>query len=354
MECNTCEKGYCNMSDSTSSIICYESELTELFLNELKSRYNISDYKRLYKYLILRYLISKLDKIKKLKYEDIDISNNFEFRMRIIDFILYELDIITNERYIYYKDEKINKYTFDENSMVNIIHNIEYICLEDISKKDFFKEIELDFSKVKNSAKRKSFSKKTSCFYNKYIMYYALKNLNQLYGVSNINESCISNYFSFVQTSISILLEDKLLRYLNTDDYHLNDSIKISEDVLEKYIYENLSIIEEGLVPIKRQFSIKDARIDILAKDKNGVYTIIELKIEDDEDLIFQCIYYPKQFKKENNVSKVRIIVLSTQYSYKILSSLKELSSDIDIYKCKFKVSNLNNNKITKFNIEKV
>jgi Holliday junction resolvase-like predicted endonuclease len=93
------------------------------------------------------------------------------------------------------------------------------------------------------------------------------------------------------------------------------------EKVLESLISNNLNQIESGLSLIKTQYEVNNGFIDILAKDKNGIITIIEVKIKnDDSKLVEQCIYYPTQFNE-----KTRIITIAPDYTNKLYTILNSL-----------------------------
>lgn len=334
----------------------YDLELGELILNELKLMYNIENPQQTYKYFLCRFLCSEIYNYNNFRKEISNILHDFEYRKKIIDFILNELGILTSLDYFKYNNVKINKYDNYENSMINILIELENLSVDFFYKDEFFKEINLLLQKIYNLAKRKSSSKKDSINYKYYLIYYSLKSLNKEFNISKIKESTFYKNIDFIQSMPSIKLEDKCCRYIDSLNNEYNDALKIDEDILERYLYKNLHLIEEGLVPIKRQFLIRDGRLDILAKDKNGTYTIIELKVENDTDLIFQCIYYTTQFKIEKNVSNVRFITISPEYTYSILSSLKQINKEYNVesYVCSIKSKGIKKRKIDSIKLLKI
>lgn len=109
--------------------------------------------------------------------------------------------------------------------------------------------------------------------------------------------------------------------YSNNEQNKNKKNNNILEKQLERQLIENIQIIEEGMIFIHNQYQIKDGIIDILCRDKHGKLCIIELKVvEDDEKLVFQCVYYPTQFKE-----KVRMITIAPNYNYKIQTALQSL-----------------------------
>lgn len=334
----------------------YDLELAELILNELKMMYNIENSEDIYKYFLCRFVCSEILNYNNIKKELPNLLHDFEYRKKIIDFVLNELDILTYLDYFMYKNIKISKYNNCENSIIYSLIELEDLCIDLFYKDKFFNEINLLLKKIYNSAKRKSTSKKDSINYEYYLIYYSLNALNKEFKIDEIKESNFYKHIEFIQSMPSIKIEDKCCRYIDSVDSEYNDALKIDEDILERYLYKNLNLIEEGLIPIKRQFLIRDGRLDILAKDKNGTYTIIELKVENDTDLIFQCIHYTTQFKIEKNVSKVRFITISPEYTYGILNSLKQIHKDYNVesYVCSIKAKGIKKRKIDSVKLLKI
>lgn len=336
--------------------VVYDLELAELILDELKTMYTIENSYDVYKYFLCRFVCSEISDYNNLKKDLPNLLHNFEYHKRIIDFVMNELDILTYLDYFTYNNIKINKYNDCENSIISILLELEALCIGLFHRDEFFNETSLLLKKVYSSGKRKSSSKKDSTNYNHYLTYYSLKSLNKVFKINEVKESNFNRYIEFIQSIPSIKIEDKCCRYIDSLNNEYNDALKIDEDILERYIYKNLDIIEEGLIPIKRQFLIRDGRLDILAKDKNGIYTIIELKVENDTDLIFQCVHYTTQFKIEKNVSKVRIITISPEYTYGILNSLKQISKDFNVesYICSIKAKGIEKRKIDSLKLLKI
>lgn len=335
----------------------YDLEISDLFIKELKEIYKIEDNEKLYKYILCRFICSNLNKFKDIKKNISNLISNIEYKKILIDYFLNELDLIINDDYFLYKDVPISLYGNGDNSIINIISEIESNCIDLFLKDDIYKEIIFIVTKSLNSSKRKCSRKKDLEHYEYYLIYYSLKHLNKYFNVNITGDSSINKNidFKYVQYIPSLKIEDKCERYIATE-FNSNDSIKITEETLEKYLFKRLSIIEEGLIPIKRQFIIKDGRIDILAKDKNDTYTIIELKIEKDTDLIYQCVYYSTQFKLEKKLSNVRVITISPEYEYGLLTALKEISDSFNIesYICSIKSIGMDSNSIDSLKLTKV
>lgn len=101
-----------------------------------------------------------------------------------------------------------------------------------------------------------------------------------------------------------------------------DELIKGNEKLLEHYLCDYIETIEDGMVFEERQYKVDNGIIDIVAKDKNGVKCIIELKIsDDDKNIIWQSAYYPTCFQE-----KVRMITIAPNYSSKIYNALKNVN----------------------------
>lgn len=97
--------------------------------------------------------------------------------------------------------------------------------------------------------------------------------------------------------------------------------LKGNEKLLESYIAHNIEIVEKGMKLIGTQVKVKDGIIDILAKDKNGIDCIIELKIRtNDKNLIWQSAYYQSEIEEE-----VRVITLAPSYDEVISKALQNV-----------------------------
>lgn len=138
--------------------------------------------------------------------------------------------------------------------------------------------------------------------------------------------------------------------YLNEN--HREEEVKskemntnFTELVLEEYLYDNLNLIEEDMCIITNQYQVEDGRIDILARDKNDILCIIELKINDvSKDLIYQCAYYPTQFQEIT-----RLMVICPSYSKKINLALSNLPY-VEKYTYEMEDNNLSTLKIQRLN----
>jgi len=293
----------------------YEKEIEEILFNELSKKFNIKNRQVLYYYLKLRaYVLG----------EDPDSQKSM-------------INIIFNELFITefsYMDIPISVYGHSENSLGNIIENNED-KLYRLNNSNFLGE-KFDINKttkkilsiVNTYAKKQTKCLKVNQYYDYHIKYHSLIKLNEIFGIENIEEVLDIN--GFHQSESRINEELKCERFMDVSN--LNQSFnQIAEKDLEDYLYNNIEKIEEGLTVIGRQIEMSDGRLDILAKDKNDVFTIIELKIKEDKSIIWQCMYYPEELKKRYNVNKVRILTLMPHCPKHLFDSLSKIDM-VEIY----------------------
>lgn len=105
-----------------------------------------------------------------------------------------------------------------------------------------------------------------------------------------------------------------------------NNFFHIKEEDVEKYLMNHLDLLEEGLTLLGRQFILPEGRIDLLAKDVYGKICVIELKIEEDKDLLWQSLYYKEEMERRYGKDNVRIIAVSPDYSKSLEKYLREIS----------------------------
>ncbi|PLS19666.1 hypothetical protein CVD28_04415 [Bacillus sp. M6-12] len=300
----------------------YESELNELFLDKLSYMYGI-DRSIVYHYFYLRFLIEYYDK----KIE------KFNKHKRLVDFLLRELNLPIEEKELVYKGEAIKKGYGLENSLENIVLDWEFSAsLKSVTTSKgvslpYEEYMDKEWKSVIRHGKNKAKPYKSHSRYLSYLKWNALSLLNKRYSANPNSPAEIEdfeypdNHHPFVRT-----LEEVYYADIHSVELVTTSVVSITENDLEKYLIKHLDLIEEGLRYVDRQYSIKDGRIDVLAKDKEGNFVILELKtVEDFKDIFWQSIYYPMQFKTEHHVEKVRMITIAPKYPEHILLPLQQI-----------------------------
>jgi hypothetical protein len=107
------------------------------------------------------------------------------------------------------------------------------------------------------------------------------------------------------------------------------------EEHLRDYLAENLHVLEVGMTlwPLGEnedavEFPVDDSnrRIDILARDKNGIPTVIELKVSrGHEKTIGQSLYYRARVKELLKAGKARIVIVAGEISPELKAATTDL-----------------------------
>lgn len=319
--------------------INYEDEIEQVIFDTFKYIYGIEDRDVLYRYLKLRHrCIVSMGK------------DNQELNM-LSKFLLDDLYITK----LKYKEEDIYLFSGYDNSIKNIVDSLDFrsqlfkVTDENNKQYEFNDYIDETWNKINNQAIKKSKHYLKDKFYKYHVMYHRLTLLNKLFGVTSIKE--VPTIIGFVQDlTHNLSMEEQCLRYIHASNFETNNIKSISEEDLENYLYKNLHLIEEGLVPIKRQLEVEEGRIDILAKDKDGKYVIIELKIANDKHLLWQVIYYPEAIKPIMRIDNPRIITVCPSYPNYIKMPLEKLGY-VEMVEY---IATITNNKITSIKFKSV
>jgi hypothetical protein len=299
----------------------YESEFQGIMIDSLKRQYGILDETVLYHYFALRFFIN---------HEGKNINKNRMAREMML-FLCLELNL-PGEKSFLYKDIEIKKEVAVENSLLNIVeswifeNSIRYV--QDGKGNKFSMELYLEeeAKKIMRQASNKAKLYKNTNHYEWHWKYHALNILNTVYNVKPLHPTAIDDIKYPDSDDVWLrTMEEVSEAFVHASGYLRNDVKTVTEQELENYLYTKLQLIEDGMIYIDRQVHIVDGRIDILAKDKSGTYCIIELKVADDKEIVWQCMYYPMQLKKKYGVTHVRMITIAPSYAASILMPLQSL-----------------------------
>ena len=142
----------------------------------------------------------------------------------------------------------------------------------------------------------------------------------------------------------------------------LYDEVELKDEVeMQTLISKQLPQIEKGLALINQKVKIGgEKEIDILALDSDEILTIIELKVDSDENQLIQALgYFDWAFQNIDwmkNAYSVkiadntpRIILIAKEFSQKILLLAKYLKEQIDIKLFTYKTYLIENKKVVFF-----
>ncbi|MBP1308669.1 Holliday junction resolvase-like predicted endonuclease [Paenibacillus sp. 1182] len=299
----------------------YESEFQEKLIDALKLQYGIDDETVLYHYFALRYFIYREGKDIKRK----------QLTRGMMCFLCEELNLPAGDS-IFYKDVEIRKEVAMENSLVNIMdswifeNSIRNVVDDKGIEYAMHDYIKIQQKPIKRQAANKAKAYKQTNHFAWHWKYHALTVLNAAYGVQPKTPKRMEGvHYSEEHELWKRTMEEVIEAYVHSSDYIRKDVKTITEQDVENFLYTQLHLIEEGLVYVARQVRVIDGRIDILAKDRQGTYCIIELKVSDDKEVVWQCIYYPLQIKQKYGVAHVRMMTLAPSYSPSIKVSLESL-----------------------------
>jgi len=120
-----------------------------------------------------------------------------------------------------------------------------------------------------------------------------------------------SNKFKLSETTLKTESTDMEQYEPISEIQDIGYSLSLERD-LEDFLSNNLGVLEEGLKLIERQKELPGVgRLDILAKDKNGNYVVIELKAGNaDEKAVGQLLAYI-EYLKEQGYKNIREILVA-------------------------------------------
>lgn len=134
-----------------------------------------------------------------------------------------------------------------------------------------------------------------------------------------------TNFFKFLGNGRFCNIED----YDKVkDQYGLDDIVIVEEDVeselettfsfekdLQEFISMNIGSIEDGLSLIDREYNTEIGKIDILAKDKQNNFVVIELKVGTAKrEVLGQILSYMAAITQEKGTYDVRGIIIANDF----------------------------------------
>lgn len=119
---------------------------------------------------------------------------------------------------------------------------------------------------------------------------------------------------------------DKLVEVVKTGS---SANVEISEKILEEFLEKNLTTLEKGLSLVGRQYPTATGPIDLLCKDKNNDFVVIELKKGRTSDKvvgqILRYIAFIEETKLQRDDQKVRGIIVGREIDKSLEMSLKAI-----------------------------
>lgn len=300
----------------------YESELEEILLEQSRKQYGIQEITQLIPYLFRRCLIVGLDnlKIKKISKDD--------FPAHFMNFWLQDLAIpIHNRTFIYQGIPFSTSVTYGsplKNIYDDLLHQYETSLIlsgEHPNMKEIWSFVKEEVSRWLKEAKTKSKKYRNEAIYHFVVKKILLQKLNDSYRAKVTFPSNLKD-FRYIELSFKLSEEEICERHILAFHERVTNGELLAENELEQYVMAHLEDIETGLCPVQSQFILPYGRIDILAKDKEGTYVIIELKVEKDTDIVWQKWYYTNEIKSRYQQEQVRFMVILPQFYEEIIEPL--------------------------------
>lgn len=276
----------------------HEGDIAEILMTGLKHRYGTQEENRLFPLLYLRrHLLG-------------------EKTGSMTDFMLKELNLSEKCRY---KETALSQGMvvqnfYDNLAFIGTLHH-EIRDLETIKKK------------LNRTARFRARKYRSLEEYDIFYRYFLVEELEKAFHLSFSPPKIFPDIlYETEEMPYRRCLEEKLIAHIHAVKMESSHISFVSEEQVENYLSKNLYILEEGLTLTGKQVVVDGGRIDILARDRQGVTVIIEIKVEEDKDILWQCTHYPEQIKKLEKTDRVRMMTFCPSYRPQILHHLKELS----------------------------
>ena len=128
-----------------------------------------------------------------------------------------------------------------------------------------------------------------------------------------------------------------------TPEEEQEETVISLEKDLETFIFANITRVKEGLSPYQgesgRQFAVDSGRIDILAKDKEGNFIVMELKAGTATDAVLtQTLAYMADIRRKLSTERdVKGIIIAHDFSSRLITATSLLTNvELMKYKVEF------------------
>lgn len=121
--------------------------------------------------------------------------------------------------------------------------------------------------------------------------------------------------------------------------------VEVSEQKLEDLVRQNSDLIEEGLVFVDHQKQAAGGRLDVLFVDSGRSMVVAELKIIEDDGMLFQCLdyydhiaarieTYARLYASDNidPTKQVRILLVAPSFSQILINRCKWIDARISLF----------------------
>jgi RecB family endonuclease NucS len=120
-----------------------------------------------------------------------------------------------------------------------------------------------------------------------------------------------------------------LLSYIENPDWlkqRLESFVKREEEY-QRYIRDNISLVEEGLILVSEQYQLDSGRIDIVCRDVNGKDVGLELKYPSaSNEVLGQIMRYREDYKRLTTDGNTRFLLIAPTIPEKLKGLLAQNS----------------------------
>lgn len=299
----------------------YESELEGLLMEQLQTFYKVHRPGIAYRIFKIRLCIEHYQLYKK--------QGLRELNRKQPEFLIAELNLPLSDGKLIYKGVEINPGMADENSLANILSDWAYQYGETFEhdKNGMLVQrkviTERHIKEIFHLAEKNTKQKKKDLSYPYYFKRNALAALHAAFDFYPEPTSRIQGfYYPDEHNDFKLTMEERYDSLTHADRAKKNNLYPLSEEKLEEFLARNPETLEEDLKIIGRQFVVENGRLDLLGVDKHGNYCIIELKVNEDTDLVWQAMHYPEAVRKRFGTDFARMIIVAKKVPSRILKHL--------------------------------
>jgi hypothetical protein len=129
--------------------------------------------------------------------------------------------------------------------------------------------------------------------------------------------------------------------------------VEVDERELEFELRKEPEIIEGGMSPLDHQVPTGRGFIDMLCVDKSGAFTVIELKVSEDDSMLLQALDYldwvneqidrlAERYKENEAGGRIdigkepRIVLVAPRFSERLRKGVKYVTSPLDLLEYEF------------------
>lgn len=332
---------------NTEWIFAFQEDVS----NALMERFQINDDRTLLLYLLLR---SATEDVKKGKVKNKSLS---DWSTRLIHSVRKELSI--EQDYGMYDNREVSlaPYSSHLRSLLDEWttsvamtgqHVWQSYCSEKNSSLTLLTFLTNKFDELLKSAKDHAKKLTKQAYYEHYLKHFYLIELNKCFEVEEVNDVLISNFEYEEMDSVNLepSLEIYYKRYMDAFYFNHQEYRVVSEKSVEDYLEKHLNELEEGLRMFSRQLVLPNGRIDLLAKDSNGHLVVVEIKVKEDTDLVWQRQYYLEEIKNLYKTEHVRFFAVMPEEYPHITEQMKTFE-DTELFTFTLAVSNKEISNIT-------